>query len=315
MIDDLNDEEVTNVLKRAESFISESELHRIYPLYRFQLPHDLIDNDSLIPDESKALADELATKVEAAKDIAVRYRVARAKESYEPSEEQSEGRGAMAMVRLADALRAADVPFGAINYVRAHFDLVLDDAEQVGALARALETAPSEQPQARVDPEDYKRAERWIGDKITRYYDHGCDDEDDKDVAALRRVFDALKIAPEQPPARVDPEDVEYLRDWQEERVKDANSGRLNAIDRHQAQLQADILGRALAVLEPAPSETRDDLAAQADLRAAFDAGFEASSEGYNGEYLHSRHSYPECNDDKFADFLARATQEPEGNR
>lgn len=39
-------------------------------------------------------------------------------------------------------------------------------------------------------------------------------------------------------------------------------------------------------------------------LRAAFDAGFEASGEGYNGEYLHPTTKYPECNDERFERFL-----------
>jgi len=68
---------------------------------------------------------------------------------------------------------------------------------------------PSEQPRegTRVNPDDVERAERWIGDAISRYYDHGCDDEADRDVMAMRRCIDALKarLEPAQPPRSLPP--------------------------------------------------------------------------------------------------------------
>ena len=73
-------------------------------------------------------------------------------------------------------------------------------------------TMPSEQPRegTRVNPDDVERAERWIGDAISRYYDHGCDDEADRDVMAMRRCIDALKarLEPAQPQPRGEGDDL-----------------------------------------------------------------------------------------------------------
>jgi hypothetical protein len=60
---------------------------------------------------------------------------------------------------------------------------------------------------ARVDPEDVERAERWIGDKIHRYYDKGYDEEDDRDVAALRSVMDFVRALEAASWVREDDED------------------------------------------------------------------------------------------------------------
>lgn len=72
---------------------------------------------------------------------------------------------------------------------------------------------------------------------------------------------------------------------------------------------------RYAAQLARAFSDPEPEGAAQA-LREAFDAGFEASGEGYNGEYLRLGTDYPACNDRYFAEFLATrasAPSEPEG--
>ena len=72
--------------------------------------------------------------------------------------------------------------------------------------------AQPEQPRegTRVNPDDVERAERWIGDAISRYYDHGCDDEADRDVMAMRRCIDALKarLEPAQPQPRGEGDDL-----------------------------------------------------------------------------------------------------------
>lgn len=74
----------------------------------------------------------------------------------------------------------------------------------------------------------------------------------------------------------------------------------------------------------PAPSGERrglseEDRARVEELRAAYEAGFEESSEGYNGEYVGRKHrgNWPHFLDDGFKEFLSTraipaSTPEPE---
>jgi hypothetical protein len=79
------------------------------------------------------------------------------------------------------------------------YEKMREDLFDLARLARA--SAPSE---ARVDPEDVERAERWIGDKIHRYYDKGYDEEDDRDVVALRSVMDSARASAALPTSKED---------------------------------------------------------------------------------------------------------------
>ena len=51
------------------------------------------------------------------------------------------------------------------------------------------------------------------------------------------------------------------------------------------------------------PDEQREPT--RVELRAAYEAGFEASGEGYNGEYLGPKVDYPACLDKGFAEWLS----------
>lgn len=51
------------------------------------------------------------------------------------------------------------------------------------------------------------------------------------------------------------------------------------------------------------PDEQREPT--RVELRAAYEAGFEASGEGWNGEYLGPKVEYPACLDKGFAEWLS----------
>ena len=88
----------------------------------------------------------------------------------------------------------------------------INDRPEIVPCPSCQPAPPSEQPRegTRVNPDDVERAERWIGDAISRYYDHGCDDEADRDVMAMRRCIDALKarLEPAQPQPRGEGDDL-----------------------------------------------------------------------------------------------------------
>ena len=121
---------------------------------------------------------------------------------------------------------------------------------------------PSEQPRegTRVNPDDVERAERWIGDAISRYYDHGCDDEADRDVMAMRRCIDALKarLEPAQPQPREGTRVKVVFTRAEAEALLLASDGYFSP-DATNLGLGANKIAAALEPASPTPTEQEND--------------------------------------------------------